>query len=485
MEPWSIAPFGTWFNGPDPLVLARLADAFATGIRALKMLSGVGYNHRRTACGPTVSLGAMSDNLAMNLNLSKIGGRLSGHSGIVELMDDLGAALAGGAADMLMLGGGNPAHIPKVQAVWRERLREIVANEAYCDRMLGNYDGPAGSPQFRQSFAKCLRDLYGWDVGPENIAVTCGGQTAFFFLFALLAGDMPGGRRRRILLPITPEYIGYADQGLVEGVFTSHRPRIDQTGEHAFKYRIDFDTLEVGDDIAAICVSRPTNPTGNVLTDEEVSRLAELAADRDIPLLVDNAYGEPFPGAVFEPIEPVWNPGIVMTFSLSKVGLPGTRTGIVLADEEIVQRIRSMTGIVGLANNNIGQAIVEPMLASGRLRELARDVIRPFYVAKSRTAQAVLAEHFADDFPYLVHRSEGAFFLWLWFPELPITSRELYERLKRRGVLVVPGEYFFYGVDDNQDWPHQRHCIRVTFSQAEDTVARGIEIIADELRRLH
>ena len=419
----------------------------------------------------------------MNLQVTKIGAALSGHSGIVELMHDLGAALAGGESEMLMLGGGNPAHVPEMQAVWRERLREIIADQAFCDRMLANYDGPGGNPRFRESTATCLREAYGWDLGPENIAVTNGGQTAFFFLFALLAGEMPDGGQRKILLPIAPEYIGYADQGLCEGAFVSHRPRIETLAGHVFKYRIDFDTLEVGDDIAAICASRPTNPTGNVLTDGEVRRLAELAAAREIPLLIDNAYGEPFPGAVFESITPVWNRNIVLTFSLSKLGLPGTRTGIVLADESIIRRITSMTGIVGLANNNIGQAIVEPLLATGRLIELSREVIRPFYEAKSLAAQQLVAEHFADDFPYRVHRSEGAFFLWLWFPELPITSRELYQRLKARGVLIVPGEYFFYGLQ--QDWTHTRQCIRLTFSQSDDTVARGIEIIADELRKLH
>ena len=422
----------------------------------------------------------------MKLTISKTGEALSGHSGIVELMDDLGAALtAGGSSGMHMLGGGNPAHIPEMQAIWRQRLAEIVANVPLCDSMLANYDGPAGNPQFRDSVAACLRRTYGWEVSRDNIAVTNGGQTAFFFLFALLAGEMPDGRRRRILLPIVPEYIGYADQGLSQGVFVSHRPRIDQLDEQTFKYRIDFDALEVGDDIAAICISRPTNPTGNVLTDEEVSHLAQLAAEREIPLVVDNAYGEPFPAAVFEPITPTWHPGMVLTFSLSKLGLPGTRTGIVLADEEIVSRIRSMTGIVGLANNNVGQTIVEPLLASDELLRLSREVIRPFYLAKSQATRSLISEHFGSSFPYLVHRSEGAFFLWLWFPKLPISSREFYKRLKERGVLVVPGEYFFYGRDGGDDWPHQRQCIRLTFSQPEQTVAAGIEIIADELRRLH
>ena len=421
----------------------------------------------------------------MKLELTEIGQSLSGPSGIVELMDDLGAALASGSSAMRMLGGGNPAHIPAMQVLWRERLAEIVADEERCNRMLSNYDGPAGNPQFRESVAACLRQAYGWNVTSDNIAVTNGGQTAFFFLFALFGGENPAGVKRRILMPIVPEYIGYADQGLSRGVFVSQRPRIEHLSEHSFKYRIDFDSLEVGDDIGAICVSRPTNPTGNVLTDEEIDRLARLAAGKGIPLLIDNAYGEPFPAAVFEPIQPTWNPDMVMTFSLSKLGLPGARTGIVLASEEIIRRICSMTCIVGLANNNLGQTLVEPLLADGAILQLAREVIRPYYLAKSQAAQAHIAECFGEDFPYLVHRSEGAFFLWLWFPELPITTRELYERLKQRGVLIVPGEYFFFGLEDAADWPHQRQCIRLTFSQSDETVAEGIKILADEVRRIH
>ena len=49
---------------------------------------------------------------------SKVGQKLTSRSGILLLMDDLGRALAEGS-DMLMLGGGNPALIPEVQAIWR------------------------------------------------------------------------------------------------------------------------------------------------------------------------------------------------------------------------------------------------------------------------------------------------------------------------------------------------------------------------------
>ena len=73
-------------------------------------------------------------------------------------------------------------------------------------------------------------------------------------------------------------------------------------------------------------------------------------------------------------------------------------------------------------------------------------------------------------------------FLWLWFEGLPITSLQLYERLKQRGVLVISGHYFFPGLEGDS-WRHKNECLRVTYSQDEHQVAAGIAIIAEEVRK--
>ena len=323
-----------------------------------------------------------------------------------------------------------------------------------------------------------LQREFGWNVGPENIAVTAGGQTAFFFLFNALAGKMKDGRQRKILLPLVPEYIGYTDQSVGGTLFRVFRPHIEKTGRHEFKYTIDFDALEVGEDVAAICVSRPTNPSGNLLLDEEIARLRRLACENGIPLIIDNAYGAPFPNIIFGEATPVWDEDLIVTMSLSKLGLPGTRTGIVVARPEIARALSEMTGVVGLANGNIGQAIVEPLLASGELLRLSNEVMCPFYQRKSAEALAWVSEFFPDEMSYYVHRSEGALFLWFWFEGLPISSKQLYERCQKRGALVVPGEFFFFGEEEN--WSHGRECIRVTFTMDEETVREGLRIIAEE-----
>lgn len=415
---------------------------------------------------------------------SSMGRQLGGGSGIEELMEDLGNALASGGPDICMLGGGQPAHIPAVNAIWRRRMEEILTEPGAMEKMLANYDPPRGNPRFIKALAELFKKEFGWALGPENVAVTSGGQTAFFFLFNLLAGEMPDGRRKKILLPLVPEYIGYANQGSCGDLFHAVPPKIEKTGLHEFKYRVDFDALKVTDDIAAICVSRPTNPTGNVLTDEEIARLSALAKKHGIPLIIDNAYGAPFPNIIFTEAQPVWEEHIILTLSLSKIGLPGTRTGIVVAHPKIAAAMASMSAVVGLANPNIGQTIALPLIESGEILKVANETVKPFYVDKSRDAQRFVAESFGEDFEYYIHRSEGALFLWLWFPGLPITSRELYERLKQRGVLIISGHYFFFGHDD-ENWRHRHECLRMTFTMEEGVVKRGIQAIGEEVRRAH
>jgi valine--pyruvate aminotransferase len=419
----------------------------------------------------------------MSYLLSNFGKNLGSGSGIGELMDDLGHALASGGPDLKMLGGGQPARIPEMNAVWRSRLEELLEEMGGLERALTTYDPPGGNPYFIQAVATLFRETFGWDIGPENVGVTSGGQTAFYFLFNLLAGEMPDGSRRKILLPLVPEYIGYANQGVSGDLFRAVTPLIEKTGPHEFKYRVNFDKLEVTPDIAAICASRPTNPTGNVLTDGEIARLSAIAKQHGIPLIIDNAYGAPFPGIIFADATPFWESHVVLTLSLSKLGLPGTRTGIVIGPPEIIRALGSMSAIAGLSNPNIGQQITLPLIRSGEILRLSREVVRPFYQEKCRLARHAAVEAFGNDIDWFMHRSEGALFLWFWFPGLSITSQELYQRLKKRGVLVIPGHHFFFGQED-ENWPHRHECIRVSYAMDENVVRDGLRVIAEEVRRL-
>ena len=244
---------------------------------------------------------------------------------------------------------------------------------------------------------------------------------------------------------------------------------------------MDFADLAVRDNTAAMCVSRPTNPTGNVLSDTELAGLIELAAANDIPLIIDNAYGAPFPNIIFTEARPVWNENIIYCMSLSKLGLPGARTGIVIATEAITDLIRKMNAILHLATANFGPALAAELVQSGEIVTLSRSVIRPYYEARLEHAVRLIKREL-DGLDYYIHKPEGAIFLWLWLPGLPITAEALYERLKAKGVLLIPGAHFFPGL--KEDWAHRQQCVRITYSMDERVVARGIRLIAKELKAL-
>ena len=416
------------------------------------------------------------------MNLSLFGQQFTGNAGILSLMDDLGNALASGGDDMIMMGGGNPGHVPAFQAIIQKRLQGLAADTDSFKRLIGVYDPPRGEKDFVASLARLLRREYGWDVGEKNIALTNGSQSGFFLLFNMFAGAYANGEQKKIRLPLAPEYIGYGDLGICDSFFVSNRPRIKLLEDNLFKYHVDFENIHVGSETGAICVSRPTNPTGNVLTNKEIEKLDILAKQHDIPLILDNAYGVPFPGIIYTEAEPVWNENIIVCLSLSKLGLPAARTGIIVAREEIIQAVSGMNAIMNLATGSFGAMLAQEMVESGEVLTISRDIIKPFYEQKMEKALALFHTSLAGT-PYKIHNPEGAMFLWLWFEDMPISSHELYSRLKKRNVLVVSGHFFFPGLDE--PWEHEKECIRVTYSQDEEQVAQGIKIIAEEVHRAY
>ncbi|EGQ7939219.1 valine--pyruvate transaminase [Vibrio vulnificus] len=413
------------------------------------------------------------------MQFSKFGEKFNQYSGITQLMDDLNDGLRTPGA--IMLGGGNPAAIPAMLEYFHQASENMLSSGKLL-AALANYDGPQGKDVFVKALARLLKETYGWNISEKNISLTNGSQSGFFYLFNLFAGQQPDGSHKKILLPLAPEYIGYADAGIDEDIFVSYRPEIELLDNGLFKYHVDFEQLKVDNSVAAICASRPTNPTGNVLTDEEIRKLDQLARDNHIPLIIDNAYGLPFPNIIFEDVEPFWNENTILCMSLSKLGLPGVRCGIVIANEAVTQALTNMNGIISLAPGSVGPALGHYMIEKEDLLHLSSEVIKPFYQQKSQRAVELLQAAMPDE-RFRIHKPEGAIFLWLWFDELPITTMALYQRLKARGVLIVPGEYFFIGQEG--DWEHAHQCLRMNYVQDDELMQKGIAIIAEEVNRAY
>ena len=431
------------------------------------------------------------------MKFSKYGQQFTKTSAISQLMDDLGDALKS-PTPVNMLGGGNPARIDKVNEAYFEVYKSLEQGgiDGGAIESVGNYSNPQGDAKFIDALVAFFNRHYGWNLTTENIVLTNGSQNAFFYLFNLFGGQFEDEQgeisTKSILLPLAPEYIGYSDVHIDGKHFIAIKPEIEEV-EHEgetgfFKYKIDFEALEnlpalKNGEIGAICCSRPTNPTGNVLTDEEMAQLSAIAKQYDVPLIIDNAYGEPFPNIIYPDVNLNWDKNTVLCFSLSKIGLPGARTGIIIAAPEVVKTVSAMNAVVNLAPTRFGAAIATPLLNEDRLKELCDDTIQPFYAKKAKKAITHIKEEMGD-YPVLVHKPEGAIFLWVWFKDLPISTTELYDRLKEKATLIVPSEHFYPGLDTT-DYPHAHQCIRMSIAASDETLESGIKVIGEVVRELY
>ena len=128
------------------------------------------------------------------LKFSTIGQFLSGDSGILQLMDDLGAALDQNHKSV-HVGGWQPcpystgSSVPSIMP----RGNPTPTSNSLMNS-IGSYDAPQGNVKFIEVVASLLQSECGWPVGCENIAVTNGSQSSFFTLFNLFAGQCADGR---------------------------------------------------------------------------------------------------------------------------------------------------------------------------------------------------------------------------------------------------------------------------------------------------
>lgn len=419
------------------------------------------------------------------MEFSDFAEKLASHSGILQLMDDISRPFAEGMK-VFPLGGGNPARVSGVEKEYRKEMERLLSSGDDFENFIAHYDSPQGRVEFLQTVSGFFSSRYGWNIDENNVALTNGSQSAMFYIFNMFSGRTEG-KKKTILFPLMPEYIGYADQAIEKGTFVSIPSKVEYYSDRSMKYVLDQkacqDYLASHDEVGAIAVSRPTNPSGNVLTDSEIGFLSSLAEQYDIPLVIDNAYGLPFPDIVFtDDATPVWNEHIILSMSLSKIGLPSIRTGIVIASREIASKIGNMNAICALATGSFGPVLVDNMLKSGRLVSLAESAVRPFYKEKSEKMLSYIHKYFRGT-EYYVHKIEGSIFSWLYLPSLTVSALEFYRILMDCGVVTVPSEYFFFG-SENGKYPHEHYdkCLRLNYSGDDALVEEGVYKISLKYR---
>lgn len=413
----------------------------------------------------------------MNLALTKIGAQMSNLTGVRAIMKDIIETLqAGGGQEFINLSAGNPLILPEVEQLWRDCTAELLASSEYGE-VVCRYGSSQGYAPLIWAIVNDFNQRYGLNLSDRNILITPGSQSLYFYAANAFGGYTSQGDMKQIVLPLSPDYTGYGGVCLEPEALIAYKPTLDIDGAaHRFKYRPDFSQLSITENTGCVIFSRPCNPTGNVLTQDEVKRIAALAAPHDVPVLIDSAYAPPFPALNFTEMTPVFGGNILHCMSLSKAGLPGERIGIAIGDESMIQALECFQTNLCIHPSRYGQAIAASAINSGALAQIAQAVIRPFYQKKFSVLENTLDASMPQNLPWFLHRGEGAIFAWVWLQDLPITDWEFYQELKQVGVILVPGSSFFPGL--REEWDHKHQCLRISLTGSDEEIAIAMERLA-------
>ncbi len=156
-----------------------------------------------------------------------------------------------------------------------------AASRALLDEGMTHYTHATGIEPLREAIARDVARRKGIEVAPERVVVTPGAKPIMFYaMLALIEeGDEviypdPG-------FPIYESMIRFAGGEAIPAPLREER-----------EFRMDVDEVRslVTDRTRMIVINSPQNPTGSVLTDDDLRALAEIAIDRDLIVLADEIY---------------------------------------------------------------------------------------------------------------------------------------------------------------------------------------------------
>jgi valine--pyruvate aminotransferase len=420
----------------------------------------------------------------MHLNLTRSGMQMSQLTGVRAIMKDISETLkASVGQELINLSAGNPLVLPELEQLWRDCNAALMASPEYGE-VIGRYGASQGYKPLAAAIAKDFNHRYGLNLSERNILITPGSQALYFYAANAFGGYTSDGKLKQVVLPVNPEYTGYGGITLTPEALLAYEPtlNIDEKG-HRFKYRPDFNQLKITEKTGCVIFSRPCNPTGNILTDQEVQKIVDLAAPYNVPVLIDSAYAPPFPALNYTPMTPVFGDNVLHCLTLSKSGLPGERIGVAIGDPKWIEILEGFQSNLCIHSSRYGQALAAQAVSSGALADIAVNVIRPYYQGKLEILENTLDQSMPRNLPWFLHQGEGSVFAWLWLQDLPMSDWEFYQQLKQAGVIVVPGSTFFPGLKEN--WSHKQQCVRLSLTASHQDLAIGMQRLAKVTQQVY
>ncbi|MGA9920825.1 MAG: pyridoxal phosphate-dependent aminotransferase [Candidatus Dormiibacterota bacterium] len=322
-----------------------------------------------------------------------------------------------------------------------------------------HYTPAAGLPQVREAIAAEMKRRSGVEVNSAQVVVVPGSKNILYFaLLALIeSGD-------EVILP-DPGYPVY--RSLTDFVGAIAKP-VAIREENDFRMDVDEVARTISPKTRMIIINSPQNPTGGVLTESDLDRLAELAIQHDLWVVSDEIYSE----ICFRELpKPIWSRAglqdrtIVMDGLSKTFAMCGWRLGYGVMPEALAERMATL-----LINTSACAAAFSQLAAIEALESPKSRVAVERMVAAFKGRRDTLVAGLNSIPGFRCHLPAASFYAFPNITDTGISSRELAGRLlEEAGVAALAGEAF---------GENGRGHLRFAYTVSEEQIGQAVERIA-------
>jgi aspartate/methionine/tyrosine aminotransferase len=306
------------------------------------------------------------------------------------------------------------------------------------------------SPALKARLARHYEETYGVRVQPDQFILTCGASPAL--VLALTSSFSPADR----VALARPGYVAYRNT-----LKALHMIPVEIPCGAASRFQITAASLEALDPPpVGLILASPANPTGTIISAEDMRGIAEVCRARDIRIISDEIYhGLSYIGPARSMLE--FEPSALVVNSFSKYfSMVGWRLGWLLVPQEHLQRARAYVGNLFLTAPSLSQHAALAALDS-------REELEGHVAVYARNRKLLL-----DALPGFglgaIAPPDGAFYIYASIEHLSNDSFAFCKTLLREtGVATAPGVDF--------DPVDGRHFIRMSFAVSTPETAEAIE----------
>ncbi|PIE40694.1 MAG: aminotransferase [Gammaproteobacteria bacterium] len=304
----------------------------------------------------------------------------------------------------------------------------IEAAQAALARGETYYSQAAGIPQLREAVSNHYKVDYGLDIPPGRIMITPGASGALLLISALLVN--PGNN----MLMADPGYPCNRNfLRLVEG----EGKLIPVGAEDRFQLNARIASEHWDDNTVGVLVASPANPTGEILTKDDLTGLSDLCQQKNAHLIVDEIYHGLTYGSDAPTVLSITDNVYVINSFSKYFGMTGWRLGWLVAPEEAIPQLEKLAQNLFISMSTMSQyAALEAFkpetrkMLDSRREEFARR--RDYLLPELR--------RLGFDIP---HTPAGALYLYAGISKFSNNSQQFcMDMLEQHGVAITPGVDF-------------------------------------------